>query len=114
MGRLSTFLRHEQWVKDEGVLVAARQRERARKERQSMYGYSLGGMKSRGLLMAAVATALVLVAFVVTSGVAKSDPAPSTDLSLKATPDKLVLGSATGLKGRLVHKNGDSVAGTSA
>jgi hypothetical protein len=75
-----------------------------------MYGYSLGAVKPRGILIAVAALALMLVALGTAGGVARSDPAPATDLSLKATPDKIIMGSATELKGKLIHKNGDSVS----
>jgi hypothetical protein len=61
--------------------------------------------------VALAALALMLVALGAAGSVARSDPAPSTDLSFNATPDKIVLGSATELKGRLIPKNGDSVSG---
>jgi hypothetical protein len=61
--------------------------------------------------MAVVALSLMLVTILATGGVARSDTAPSTDLSLSATPDPIVLGKATELKGKLVNKNGDIVSG---
>jgi hypothetical protein len=61
--------------------------------------------------MAVAALALMLVALGAAGGVARSDPAPPTHLTLKATPDKIVMGSATELRGKLSHKNGDSVYG---
>jgi hypothetical protein len=97
---------------DEGVLAPVTERQRgARKEKKSMHGYSLGAVKLRSILMAAAVLALMLVTLGIAGGVARSDTAPSTDLSLKATPDTLLLGKATELKGSLVHKNGDSVSG---
>ena len=53
----------------------------------------------------------MLVALGAAGGVARSDPAPSTDLNLKATPDKILVGKATELKGKLIHRNGASVSG---
>jgi hypothetical protein len=54
-----------------------------------MYGYSLGAVKLRGLLMAVEALALLLGAIGASGGVARSDPAPSTDLTFNVTPDKI-------------------------
>ena len=76
-----------------------------------MHGYSLEAVKLRRILMAVAVLALMLVTLGAAGGVARSDPASSTDLSLKATPETLLLGKATGLKGKLIHRNGDSVSG---
>lgn len=76
-----------------------------------MHGYSLGAVKLRSILMAAAGLALMLVILGAAGGVARSDTEPSTDLDLKATPDTILLGKATELKGKLIHRNGDSVSG---
>ena len=76
-----------------------------------MHGNSLGGIKLRSILMAAAMLALMLAILGAAGGVARSDTAPSTDLNLKATPDTILLGKATELKGKLIHRNGDSVSG---
>ncbi|HET7269679.1 MAG TPA: hypothetical protein VFI90_01210, partial [Rubrobacter sp.] len=54
---------------------------------------------------------MMLAALGAAGGVARSDPAPSTDLNLKATLARIVVGKATELKGKLIHRNGDSVSG---
>jgi hypothetical protein len=76
-----------------------------------MHGNSLGAVKLRRIIMAAAVLALMLVTLGAVGSVARSDPAPSTDLNLKATPETLLLGKATELEGKLIHRNGDSVSG---
>lgn len=61
-------------------------------------------------VLVAVLCAMALLLWVA-GGAAKSDPAPSTTLSLGASPDTVSTGSNTDLSGELSHKAGGGIEG---